>query len=173
MADLSSRLEQLGQPIAVSGLSKIENLSRRVDVDDLVALSVALEVSPARLMLTPAADQTVLAVTPTLAEAARRVWSWFEGTEAPRTPWDQDAPFDTDRHARFVENSRPHERRGTWTIDQLLEHLDVLGPAADAAAAAEEAGVPDVEVDGWIRLQRVQRGIAAGELARREREEKD
>src|SRR3954454_23683106 len=40
-----------GRPILASGLGKIESGERRVDVDDLVALAVALDVSPVRLLL--------------------------------------------------------------------------------------------------------------------------
>jgi 8-oxo-dGTP pyrophosphatase MutT (NUDIX family) len=48
---LADRLEQLGRPIPTLGLSRIEKGNRRVDVDDLVALAVALDVSPATLLL--------------------------------------------------------------------------------------------------------------------------
>jgi 8-oxo-dGTP pyrophosphatase MutT (NUDIX family)/transcriptional regulator with XRE-family HTH domain len=50
---LADRLEQLGRPIPTLGLSRIEKGNRRVDVDDLVALAVALEVSPGTLLLPP------------------------------------------------------------------------------------------------------------------------
>jgi transcriptional regulator with XRE-family HTH domain len=40
---LSVRLQQLGRPIPTLGLSRIERGERRVDADDLVALSRALE----------------------------------------------------------------------------------------------------------------------------------
>jgi 8-oxo-dGTP diphosphatase len=50
---LSDRLEKLGRPIPTLGLSRIEKGNRRVDVDDLVALAVALEVSPGALLLPP------------------------------------------------------------------------------------------------------------------------
>lgn len=44
LADIAARLERLGRPITVSGLSKIEKGQRRVDVDDLLALAGALNV---------------------------------------------------------------------------------------------------------------------------------
>jgi transcriptional regulator with XRE-family HTH domain len=49
--ELSDRLEQIGRPIPTLGLSRIEKGTRRVDVDDLVALAIVLEVSPAALVL--------------------------------------------------------------------------------------------------------------------------
>jgi transcriptional regulator with XRE-family HTH domain len=47
---LSQRLAQLGRPILPSGLSKLEAGTRRVDVDDLVALADALETTPSVLL---------------------------------------------------------------------------------------------------------------------------
>ncbi|WP_284437150.1 hypothetical protein [Streptomyces sp. TUS-ST3] len=51
--ELSARLSKLGRPILPSGITKIEQGTRRVDADDLVALAVALEVTPTRLLLGP------------------------------------------------------------------------------------------------------------------------
>jgi transcriptional regulator with XRE-family HTH domain len=48
---LSERLAALGRPILPSGLSKIEQGTRRVDVDDLVALAAALETVPSHLLV--------------------------------------------------------------------------------------------------------------------------
>lgn len=45
LEDVSNKLVAIGWPISVSGVSKIELGQRRVDVDDLVALSQVLEVS--------------------------------------------------------------------------------------------------------------------------------
>lgn len=53
MRELSARLTKLGRPILPSGITKIEQGTRRVDADDLVALAVALKVTPTRLLLGP------------------------------------------------------------------------------------------------------------------------
>jgi hypothetical protein len=47
---LSSYLEALGRPILPSGISKIEQSTRRVDVDDLVAFADALGTVPSALL---------------------------------------------------------------------------------------------------------------------------
>ncbi|WP_223626759.1 helix-turn-helix domain-containing protein [Microbacterium sp. EST19A] len=47
---LSERLTELGRPISASGLSKIENLAKRVEVDDLIAIAAALGVSPTEIL---------------------------------------------------------------------------------------------------------------------------
>lgn len=51
---LSDVLREAGQPIAATGITKVEKLLRRVDVDDLVALAAALRVTPAQLLEPPA-----------------------------------------------------------------------------------------------------------------------
>lgn len=58
LQDLSDALGRVGRPIVLSGVGKIEQGERRVDVDDLVALALALEVSPLALMF----DEPALAV---------------------------------------------------------------------------------------------------------------
>lgn len=50
LGTLSSRLAAYGRPILPSGLNKIEQGHRRVDVDDLVALAAALETTPSELL---------------------------------------------------------------------------------------------------------------------------
>ncbi|MFI2761419.1 helix-turn-helix domain-containing protein [Streptomyces echinatus] len=49
-AELSDHLHNAGCPIAVLGLQRIETGTRRVDVDDLVALAEVFGVEPASLL---------------------------------------------------------------------------------------------------------------------------
>ncbi|WFE46277.1 helix-turn-helix transcriptional regulator [Verrucosispora sp. WMMD1129] len=56
--ELSDRLADLGRSIPTLGLSRIENGTRRVDADDLVALAIALDVSPLALLM-PAQDSPI------------------------------------------------------------------------------------------------------------------
>ena len=49
-AELSRRLAELGREIPSLGLRRIEAGERRVDVDDLVALALALDVAPVALL---------------------------------------------------------------------------------------------------------------------------
>lgn len=48
---LSERLAELGRPISNSSISQVETGARRVDVDDLVAFAIALDVSPNTLLM--------------------------------------------------------------------------------------------------------------------------
>ena len=53
LQQLSERLTVVGRPILPSGISKIEQGARRVDVDDLVALADALGTAPGALLQGP------------------------------------------------------------------------------------------------------------------------
>ncbi|WP_418003361.1 XRE family transcriptional regulator [Mycobacterium sp. PDNC021] len=96
---LAARLEELGRPIPTLGLRKIESYERRVDADDLVALAVALDVSPITLLAPHTENrQDEVAITgrnhPVSAIA---LWHWLL-TELP-LPGDKRIPiafqFDT------------------------------------------------------------------------------
>jgi hypothetical protein len=50
-AELSRRLDDLGRPIAPLGLTRIRDLQRRVDIDDLIAIALALGFPPLELLL--------------------------------------------------------------------------------------------------------------------------
>jgi len=86
---LARILEEIGRPIPELGLRRIESGARRVDADDLVALAVALGVSPITLLM-PEADMKDSPVTITGEELelhASRVWAWLNGSDTlPQTP---------------------------------------------------------------------------------------
>lgn len=48
-AEMSSKLTEIGRPIPVLSISRIEKCERRVDIDDLVALAEVLRVPADRL----------------------------------------------------------------------------------------------------------------------------
>lgn len=75
---LAERLAGIGRPIPTLGLRKIESYERRVDVDDLVALAVALGVSPITLLMpyTAAMDDEA-AATGLGHSTARELWQWL------------------------------------------------------------------------------------------------
>jgi hypothetical protein len=78
--ELAVKLQDLGREIPTWGLRKIESGGRRVDADDLVALALALDVSPISLLV-PIAESGEDDVEITGLEAgveARRVWRWLQ-----------------------------------------------------------------------------------------------
>lgn len=120
LTDLSEKLDELGRPMSVPTLSAVENGKRRIDVDDLAHLALALDVSPAALMMPPVdhLDDDIGDV-PGFPEhsAAQAVdwWQWlrsehplWEGPETTefeveRWQWDINPPFT--RKGRL----KPHE----------------------------------------------------------------
>lgn len=64
LEDLSEALEDVGQPISNSALSKLERGIRRVDVDDLTALAAVLGVAPNDLLAPEREDEPVLTGVP-------------------------------------------------------------------------------------------------------------
>ena len=63
-AELSRRLTALGQPIPDTSITKTEQGTRRVDVDDLPALALALGVTPNTLLLPEGRKKTLGVIRP-------------------------------------------------------------------------------------------------------------
>lgn len=76
-AQLSARMGALDRRIPLVGIQRIEAGTRRVDADDLVALAVALGVSPITLLMPHGwlPDDEVQATDVTLTASA--LWGWF------------------------------------------------------------------------------------------------
>lgn len=109
---LSERLSELGRPILPSGLSKIEQGDRRVDVDDLVALAVALNVSPGWLLLPDRADDSPVRFLEAVEVPAWAAWQWVDG-QYPLPSMSANDGFNTsEEHSRF-RSGRPAELRHT------------------------------------------------------------
>lgn len=140
-ADLSRRLEAIGRPIPVLGLSRIEKGERRVDADDLVALAVALDVSPLTL-LTPKShgvDTTVIA-TGTGHVAALDLWQWMR-TDLPLGGSLEDVTGNLE----FQWRSKPPwmqaevvDRRERYTADHLRAAADRYDDAIRKSARGDD-----------------------------------
>ncbi len=77
---LSDRLAELGVRLLPSGITKIEQggpKGRGVDVDELVALAIALNVSPTRLLLPDGAADDWVQLTPAVRVQAWEAWEWM------------------------------------------------------------------------------------------------
>jgi transcriptional regulator with XRE-family HTH domain len=131
--ELSDRLDLLGRPIPVLGLSRLEKGERRVDADDLVVLALALGVTPNRLLL-PDVDPLAEGesrLTPSVAGDPVSLWEWAQGEQHPALPFEGShswlgggKPVD----AAFALANRPY-------LTRLASTEDVLAPAGDTTAA--------------------------------------
>ncbi|GAA4518354.1 hypothetical protein GCM10023191_092320 [Actinoallomurus oryzae] len=149
--DVAKKAEEYGRPLATSAVSKIEQRDRRVDVDDLVTLALALDVAPNRLLLPgDAGTDHRVELTPNVsAPTADAAWRWACG-EYQLFPLDRPTPLAD--VARFMRVSRPHDRRDADLVDTVERHRDVLAPIAKAVRAAEAEGVRLKTIIDYLRF---------------------
>lgn len=162
---LSTRLEELGCKIPPSGIHKIEHGKRSVDVDELVALALALNTTPNRLLLGERAWVEGVALTPSVATTGHRAWAWANGdfpltSTYPKTMSEPEVLDDFARSARPVDLRlrRQHPalraaRRLAAIIDGLLVERSRPAVTRDSAGAVvipDEALLQsDLDSDLW------------------------
>ncbi|MFA3877590.1 helix-turn-helix domain-containing protein [Streptomyces sp. MMCC 100] len=126
--ELSEKVTTLGRPIPPLGVSRIENGTRRVDADDLVALAVALGVHPAALLLPPDITGEALAEVTTLGTvSARQAWEWAHGMRP--LPDAAGAEWYAWRLRALPNGWRPMSAReyAEWSVEQSkAEHERIL-----------------------------------------------
>ena len=108
---LSALLSELGRPILPSGITKIEDGSRRVDVGDLVALAIALGVNPSRLLLPADYRGDEIALTPSVRAAPDLAWLWARG-EAPLLAGEMAIGHGDRPYGEIVDDFRRHALPG-------------------------------------------------------------
>lgn len=144
---LSERLEATGRRILPSVLGRLTSGGRRVDADDLLALALALDVSPSALLLprhVRADDMVELA--PNVRHRAAEAWAWMDG-RLPLPPPPIPAGTNVvvtpgDRFADYVRHSRPDAAQDQdpfigelLVLRQMVE--DVLSDPDEVARWAE------------------------------------
>lgn len=134
LRDLESRLEDLGTRITASGLQKIEAGSRRVDVDELLALAVALNVNPNALLLPNyAGDADVSYDVTAMPDGATGadIWAWADGWKALPHHRENAPAVETD--ATGWEQGR--QMHATRSVEQGRGFLDRIRPDGESSAA--------------------------------------
>ncbi|WP_176706892.1 helix-turn-helix domain-containing protein [Mycobacterium malmoense] len=99
--DLSARLKTMGLRLSPSGISEIENATRKVAVEELLILAIALRTSLIDLLMPP--DGESLPVGDDMAIEADDLFYWLRGD----TPW----PKDVVTLEEFSKATREHHRR--------------------------------------------------------------
>lgn len=137
LAALSRALEDLEWPIPVAALSRLENENRRIDVDDVMALAVALNVSPLDLLLpSPSSDSSLptgIRGDVNLAE----VWAWAQKdtnlTRGARVQYWQDRIARLTGDVATAEEMSKHEnaQARSWALRQKSKYEDQLVEARD------------------------------------------
>lgn len=105
---LSARLREMGRLITRDAVAKVGRGERQVSVDDLMAFSVALGVSPSALLL-PLTDDpnATVEITGRGTVAADDAWDWMDG----RRRLDQPCPDLGAADLEYALYSRPPIRR--------------------------------------------------------------
>lgn len=107
LAELSERMTDVGWPMLVSVLSRLERGERRVDVDDLFGLSLAFEVTPITLLLPTVprgtlASAVTIELTNSVTADARTAWDWIRGVRALSEDEDEDGFVELDFRRRSL-----------------------------------------------------------------------
>lgn len=135
LAELSERLTEVGRPMTGNTVSTIENQTRRIDVDDLIALSAALGVSPAVMLMphvTPEetpdpSDPSLLPETPLITSAEPQLEGAANGVDAGRY-WQWliadsplDAPYVVEERDEFSIEQWRRETVPQWAYRTRLD----------------------------------------------------
>ncbi|MFI5064771.1 MAG: hypothetical protein ACHP9Z_12440 [Streptosporangiales bacterium] len=174
-AQLSARMKELGQPIQPTGVTKIEQQERRVDADDLVALAVALETTPNRLLLpadggavavtSPSGRSGVISdggteveLTPAVRVPVWDAWLWATGESPLIYGPDRESPLAArvaeERLNAFIRENRPHDPVEAHYFDkaELRRHPELVRAAAALVRQARQEGVPVHLLHDFIEL---------------------
>lgn len=157
LADVSKRMGELGQPVSVSGLSKVELGQRRVDVDELVALAIALDVSPNRLLLPGEASDDVVFLTTEAQAESSVAWKWAAGDSPLPTP----GTFDVDDVSRFGRENRPHDPPDETLFRDVMKHGELLMEATETVLSVQErTGLSPSTILDYIEMRREMQRLA-------------
>jgi hypothetical protein len=111
---LSKKLGEVGRPLGHSAVDQIEKGTRRVDVDDLMALALALDVSPITLLMPdmhmPGADDPAkMVAVPGMDTkvSAGRLWLYLRG----------EASVTSISDLALVVNAQPEWQQARWIKD--------------------------------------------------------
>lgn len=150
LAEVSEQLEQLGAPLSLNAVSKIELGNRGVDLDEVTALARALRVPPL-LLIFPIGRERWTEVLPGAIVGTWRGAQWFTGEAVyPRyRPPSTQAFWDGTDFADWRDTAPKYFR----------EHDSIIGSwnraYSEASRAREQAAgedLDDAERQGWQHL---------------------
>jgi transcriptional regulator with XRE-family HTH domain len=84
LRSLSKKLGEVGRPLGHSAVDQIEKGTRRVDVDDLMALALALGVSPVTFLMPETVEPADMVEVTGLdgPREAKQLWQWLTASDA-------------------------------------------------------------------------------------------
>lgn len=122
-AEMSRQLKGVGREIPPLGLRRLEAGERRVDVDDLMAIAVVLDVAPLRLLMPPTASSVIDAeATGTGVHSTSELWNWAKGFWRPGDAGRASWRFRIRSSPRTVlSRSERIDSRKAWVDSRRLE----------------------------------------------------
>ncbi len=155
---LAARLGKLGRPMQASAVAKVESGDRRVDVDDLTAFAVALNVPVARLLLPDVKEDDEVYVVPAYAVPMWNAWQWANGEHSLWTASDHgNDPEVQRRDLDFVAEHPLWLRvRESHSLMRAARHLSwavgrTLGSLPGASRGNDQAPASGIGVPLWLR----------------------
>jgi transcriptional regulator with XRE-family HTH domain len=144
LKELAEKAAASGRKFGINALSQAEKGQRRLDVDDLVALAAALDVTPAALMLPVTIDREAPVQITGVKEPvpAQRAWRWMVG--------DQPLPGQMEGRSAewgvqiFQSIARPWWLMGMLSAD-VVEYEGFRQVRGEAAKEIFERRRPDPE----------------------------
>lgn len=157
-AELSRRLEEAGRAIAPLGLRRIESGTRRVDVDDLVALAVVLGVNPNALLM-PEVIGTGLHRSVTGAGEIRTItaWNWARGGAG--SPAHSSSPVPRLKFPGIKQNAGP-----TLVLTDWERHRERARYVNERCRAVQEGRLWQMTPSGGYPLEDEGQPVSGEEL---------
>lgn len=149
-AQLANKLTKVGRPMLDTAVSKMERGTRRVDVDDLVAIAIALNVTPIALLMPNQWDMEPVALTESFDLPAKTAWRWAEGV-GPATDFlvgpegahsEEEIEANWKQHEEYMQLSHPAGRFSiSGSVDRVMNGLRAAVDRLFAYADEETADV--------------------------------
>lgn len=170
---LAQTVTALGHPMHQTAIAKIEAGDRKVTVDEMLLLAVALEIPPS-LLLVPVESDDDMAVTPTMNVYPWRVWEWLRGEEplpGRDTPtwYDNATPAhlyaDVKEAQKSANTARTDVKAAEYEGDEIAvrdakrRHVSALTSLQNALKEMEQIGYPTARLIGAFRDDLVRLGI--------------
>lgn len=118
LRQLARRLAEIGQPINVDGVNRIEMGKRQVTTPELLALAVTLNVSPMTLLMP--AEPGDVQLTPAVVVEWERAWRWAVGDQPLVREGEPPLTWDDPRWEQFIKENRPYEASPVKELSAFL-----------------------------------------------------
>lgn len=124
-AQLAALMGTVGRPMVPTAMAKIEAGDRRVDVDDLVAFALVLNVSPPRLLVSVEDLDEVVWLAPARDTPAWTAWQWATGQHALSVDHEDIRGAEVQRRELDYMAERPTWLRSleSHPLMQAIRHL--------------------------------------------------